>query len=180
MMDNVGGDNHPSSRSDNNPVIEAENERNTVDDESLVKWCQSLQEKALRQEMKTEKYGITNAERAYFRQLFGYDKADVGKRKNPLDAGGYTIEALNLHQESVEEEKQTQHDNEMGVTDIDKKHDNQKRHDLGRLPSIFSQVNWGSIDGSLNLNAISHFPERTCKENGKICDILFLFCTGGE
>ena len=150
MMDNVGSDNHPSSTRSDNPVIEVENERNMVDDESLVKWCQSLQEKALRQEMKTEKYGITNTERVYFRQLFGYDKTDAGKKKNPLDAGGYTIEALNLHQESVEEEKQKPiiHDNEMGVIDINKTHNNQKCHDLGRLPSIFSQVNKGSVDVS--------------------------------
>ena len=140
-MDNNGSGNHASNLRSDNLAIEEENERNVVDDESLVKWCQSLQEKALRQEMKTEKYGITNLERAHFRKLFGYNKTDAGRRKNPLDAGGYTIEALNLHQKSVEEQEQTQRDNEMNVIDIDKKHDNQKHHDLGCLPSIFSQVN---------------------------------------
>ena len=129
------------------PGGEEENKGNVIDDDSLVKWCQTLQEKALRREMKTEKYGITRTERTYFRKLFGYEAADSEEKKNVSTAGGYTIEALNLHQqrqESMEEENQTdvtQHKDmdiiQIGEQDIHQ----QKRSDLGRLPSIFSQVN---------------------------------------
>ena len=141
------------------PGGEGENKGNVMDDDSLVKWCQTLQEKALRREMKTEKYGITRTERAYFRKLLGYEAADSEERKNVSTAGGYTIEALNLHQRqerSAEEENQTdvtQHNKDMDIIQIGEQDiHQQRRSDLGCLPSIFSQVN-----GSLAISAADSF-----------------------
>ena len=49
-----------------------EDRENVMGGDSLVKWCQTLQERAIRRELETEKFGITNRERTYFRKIFGY------------------------------------------------------------------------------------------------------------
>ena len=55
------------------PDRQKENSENVVvGGDSLVRWCQGLQERAIRRELETEKFGITNRERAYFRKIFGY------------------------------------------------------------------------------------------------------------
>ena len=119
-----------------------ENRENVVvGGDSLVRWCQGLQERAIRRELETEKFGITNRERAYFRKIFGYSDDEKGKKKDLSNAGGYTIEALNLHQE-VDVEKQ--HDKEINnirsAIQIDGDEHQQGKTELGSLPSIFTQV----------------------------------------
>ena len=117
-----------------------EDRENVMGGDSLVKWCQTLQERAIRRELETEKFGITNRERTYFRKIFGYSDGEK-KKKNLSDAGGYTIEALNLHKEMGVET--TQHDKETSAIQsaIQISDDHQQgKNQLGSLPSIFSQV----------------------------------------
>ena len=140
---------YPSDETaEESPSGKEENGGNVAGDVSLVRWCQTLQERAIRQELETEKFGITNSERVYFRKIFGYsDDEKEKKKKNLSDAGGYTIEALNLHQEI---DVESQHDKEASAIrsaiQIDDTHQ-QKENQLGSLPSIFSQVrSW--LDGS--------------------------------
>ena len=132
-MDN--GDEHSfvsSSEAIDTEQAPGADKENAADGESLVKWCQTMQERALRQELQTEKFGITRRERVYFRKMLGYDEKE--KKKTLSDAGGFTIEALNLHQE-------------FAGTQDDEDSLNQKDNKLGSLPSIFSQV--GLVDDGL-------------------------------
>ena len=96
---------------------------------NVVKWCEDVQAKALLEELKTEKYGLTKRERKNLKKYFGYTRGNKGEnRKKNLDqAGWYTRLALDL--KSEEEEKEEQGEDSGGNTPF-----------FGHLPSIFSQV----------------------------------------
>lgn len=96
---------------------------------NVVKWCEDTQAKAVLEELKTEKYGLTKRERKNLKKYFGYTRGNKGeKRKKDHDqAGWYTRLALDL--KSEEEEQKEEREDPGGDTPF-----------FGHLPSIFSQV----------------------------------------
>ena len=116
-------------RKDDRPLIT----HDTVPEEggpvNVVKWCEDVQAKALLEELKTEKYGLTKRERKKLKKYLGYTREKKGEKreKNHDQAGWYTRLALDLKNE--EEEKEEKGEDSGGDTPF-----------FGRLPSIFSQV----------------------------------------
>ena len=88
--------------------------------ESLTKWISNLQEKALREEIKTERYGITKSERAKLKKLLGYR----GGEKKYEESGWYTREALRLEKSGSKDEEEN----------------NERTPGFGELPTIFTRV----------------------------------------
>ena len=99
-------------------------EREDIDDGSgsLAKRVSNLQEKALREEIKTERYGITNSERAKLKKLLGYR----GGEKKYERSGWYTREALGLEKSGSKDEEEN----------------NERTPGFGELPTIFTQVRY--------------------------------------
>ena len=118
-------------RKDDRPLIT----HDTVPEEggpvNVVKWCEDVQAKALLEELKTEKYGLTKRERKKLKKYLGYTREKKGEKreKNHDQAGWYTRLALDLKSEEEEEEKEVKGEDSGGDTPF-----------FGRLPSIFSQV----------------------------------------
>ena len=119
-------------RKDDRPLIT----HDTVPEEggpvNVVKWCEDVQAKALLEELKTEKYGLTKRERKKLKKYLGYTREKKGEKreKNHDQAGWYTRLALDLKsEEEEEEEKEVKGEDSGGDTPF-----------FGRLPSIFSQV----------------------------------------
>ena len=119
-------------RKDDRPLIT----HDTVPEEggpvNVVKWCEDVQAKALLEELKTEKYGLTKRERKKLKKYLGYTREKKGekRKKNHDQAGWYTRLALDLKsEEEEEEEKEVKGEDSGGDTPF-----------FGRLPSIFSQV----------------------------------------
>ena len=99
---------------------------------NVIKWCEDAQSKALVEELKSEKYGITKRERKQLKKYLGYTQGDKGEKrmKNNNQAGWYTRLALDLNTEQKEEEEEKEED-AGGDTPF-----------FGRLPTIFSQVSF--------------------------------------
>ena len=122
-MEGVVGDQSSMNRDD---VSEE-----SPDPANVVKWCEDSQARALLEEAKSEKYGITKRERKNLKKYLGYTRENKGekKKKHYDQAGWYTRLALDLKSEGEEEEEGG--GNSSGDTPF-----------FGRLPTIFSQVGY--------------------------------------
>ena len=121
-------------RKDDRPLITHDTAPEEGGPVNVVKWCEDVQAKALLEELKTEKYGLTKRERKKLKKYLGYTREKKGEKreKNHDQAGWYTRLALDLkseEEEEEEEEKEVKGEDSGGDTPF-----------FGRLPSIFSQV----------------------------------------
>ena len=121
-------------RKDDRPLITHDTAPEEGGPVNVVKWCEDVQAKALLEELKTEKYGLTKRERKKLKKYLGYTREKKGekRKKNHDQAGWYTRLALDLkseEEEEEEEEKEVKGEDSGGDTPF-----------FGRLPSIFSQV----------------------------------------
>ena len=123
-------------RKDDRPLITHDTAPEEGGPVNVVKWCEDVQAKALLEELKTEKYGLTKRERKKLKKYLGYTREKKGekRKKNHDQAGWYTRLALDLKSEEEEEEEEEE---EKEVKGEDSDGDTPF---FGRLPSIFSQV----------------------------------------
>ena len=142
-----------TSRDDDTPTSNEQNGVDALEDRSIniMKWCQISQEKALLNEARTERFGITRSERKFLRGILGYDKKEGDQRKkNYEESGLFTRAALGLmkiggsegkveEEEEEEEEEEKEKEEEAVGRDVQFPSTPEPPHTLKHSQKVFFQ-----------------------------------------